>query len=242
MVFSPVIARGCTSSLGSWTQWFSLPSPITRAGMTRGSDVRSSSPTSRCGLPSCAPPACGPPSCACPSYVALSCSASLAEVVGSHPSFPWPRSHTTPSCAAPSSGSRGGISSSVLSPSSSRPVSITSCAPTLGAWGACLAEALPICRGTIIKGVSDELPKAPRKRGEKVNFFFEDLSLVPETREVKEHFKLVFGSGTSDLAKIRPLKNWHSPDFLSGFALWNFASTIIFLDPACQLPDRRWSV
>ena len=98
--------------------------------------------------PAGAPPTCGPPSCACPSYVALSCSASLAEVVGSHPSFPWPRSHTTPSCAAPSSGSRGGISSSVLSPSSSRPVSFTSCAPTLGAWGACLAEALPICHGS----------------------------------------------------------------------------------------------
>ena len=57
-----------------------------------------------------------------------------------------------------------------------------------------------------------------------MNFFFENLSLVPETRVPKEHFKLVFGSGTSDLAKIRPLKNWHSPDFLSGFALWNFAS------------------
>ena len=26
-----------------------------------------------------------------------------------------------------------------------------------------------------------------------------------------EHFKLVFGSGTSDLAKIRPLKNWPPP-------------------------------
>ena len=52
--------------------------------------------------------------------------------------------------------------------------------------------------------VSDELPKAPRKRGEKVNFFFENLSLLPETRQVMEHFKLVFGSGNSDLAKIRP--------------------------------------
>ena len=41
-----------------------------------------------------------------------------------------------------------------------------------------------------------------------MNFFFENLSLVPETRQVMEHFKLVFGSGTSDLAKIRPLKNW----------------------------------
>ena len=59
--------------------------------------------------------------------------------------------------------------------------------------------------------VSDELPKASSKErggGGKVNFFFENLSLVPETREVMEHFKLVFGSGTSDLAKIRPLKNW----------------------------------
>ena len=45
--------------------------------------------------------------------------------------------------------------------------------------------------------------RLPRKRGEKVIFFFENLSLLPETREVKEHFKLVFGSGTSDLAKIR---------------------------------------
>ena len=125
----------------------SLPPALTAWEWKGG--IQSISPTSRCGPPSCAPPACGPPSCACPSCVALSCSASLAdEVVGSHPSFPWPRSHTTPSCAAPSSGSRGGISSSVLSPSSSRPVSITSCAPTLGAWGECLAEALPICRGS----------------------------------------------------------------------------------------------
>jgi len=61
--------------------------------------------------------------------------------------------------------------------------------------------------------VSDELPKASSKErggGGKVIFFFENLSLVPETREVMEHFKLVFGSGTSDLAKIRPLKNWTS--------------------------------
>jgi hypothetical protein len=49
-----------------------------------------------------------------------------------------------------------------------------------------------------------------------VNFFFENLSLVPETRAPKEHFKLLFGSGTSSPAKIRPLKvgppaiNWKS--------------------------------
>ena len=72
--------------------------------------------------------------------------------------------------------------------------------------------------------VSDELPNRLKgsleREGEKVNFFFENLSLLPETSAAKEHFKLVFGSGNSDLAKIRPLKNWHSPDFLSGFALW----------------------
>ena len=49
-----------------------------------------------------------------------------------------------------------------------------------------------------------------------MNFFFENLSLVPETSAPKEHFKLVFGFGTSDPAKIRPLKvgppaiNWKS--------------------------------
>ena len=43
-----------------------------------------------------------------------------------------------------------------------------------------------------------------------MNFFFENLSLLPETRQVMEHFKLVFGSGNSDLAKIRPLKVWTS--------------------------------
>ena len=53
-----------------------------------------------------------------------------------------------------------------------------------------------------------------------MNFFPLNFWFVTNTREVMEHFKLVFGSGNSDLAKIRPLKNWHSPDFLSGFALW----------------------
>ena len=57
--------------------------------------------------------------------------------------------------------------------------------------------------------VSDELPKASSKErgggGGKVNFFFENLSLVPETREVMEHFKLVFGSGTSDLSHRPPV-------------------------------------
>ena len=59
--------------------------------------------------------------------------------------------------------------------------------------------------------VSDELPKGflERELG-KVNFFFENLSLLPETSAAMEHFKLVFGSGNSDLAKIRPLKVWTS--------------------------------
>ena len=55
-------------------------------------------------------------------------------------------------------------------------------------------------------------------------FCSKDLRLVPETREVMEHFKLVFGSGTSSPAKIRPLKVWYLLDFPLGSALWNFAS------------------
>ena len=97
--------------------------------------------------------------------------------------FSWPQSHTSPSCAAPSSGSSGGISLFVLSPSSSRPVSITSCAPTLGAWGACLAEALPppkkkktYAAATMV--VSDELPKAPSKERGESDFFFRKSELV----------------------------------------------------------------
>ena len=63
------------------------------------------------------------------------------------------------------------------------------------------------------------------KRDLKVIFCSKDLRLVPETREVMEHFKLVFGSGTSSPAKIRPLKVWDLLDFPLGSALWNFAST-----------------
>ena len=49
--------------------------------------------------------------------------------------------------------------------------------------------------------------RLPRKRAVgKSEFFFENPSLLPETRAPKEHFKLVFGSGNSDPAKIRPLK------------------------------------
>ena len=89
--------------------------------------------------------------------------------------FSWPQSHTSPSCAAPSSGSSGssgGISSFVLSLSSSRPVNITSCAPTLGAWGACLRKLSPHAAAMV---VSDELPKAPSKESSRVGkseFFF----------------------------------------------------------------------
>ena len=43
-----------------------------------------------------------------------------------------------------------------------------------------------------------------------MNFFPLNFWFVTNTREVMEHFKLVFGSGNSDLAKIRPLKVWTS--------------------------------
>ena len=49
------------------------------------------------------------------------------------------------------------------------------------------------------------------KRVPKVIFFSKDLSLLPETSAAMEHFKLVFGSGNSSPAKIRPLKNWPPP-------------------------------
>ena len=83
--------------------------------------------------------------------------------------FSWPQSHTSPSCAAPSSGSSGGISSFVLSLSSSRPVNITSCTPTLGAWGACLRKLSPYAAATMV--VSDELPKAAPSKERKSDFF-----------------------------------------------------------------------
>ena len=91
---------------------------------------------------------------------------------------------------------------------------------------------------------SDELPKAPskeRKREGKSDFFFENLSLAPETSAPKEHFKLVFGSGTSDLAKIRPLKvgppaiNWKS-SLYENFHLFDCASRRL-LHPAPLLSD-----
>ena len=43
-----------------------------------------------------------------------------------------------------------------------------------------------------------------------MNFFPLNFWFVTNTRQVMEHFKLVFGSGNSDLAKIRPLKVWTS--------------------------------
>ena len=62
--------------------------------------------------------------------------------------------------------------------------------------------------------VNDEFPQLPgrwstvlpREERGKSDFFFKDLSLLPEARQVMEHFTLVFGSGNSDLAKIQPLK------------------------------------
>ena len=54
-----------------------------------------------------------------------------------------------------------------------------------------------------------------------MNFFFENLSLLPETSAAMEYFKLVFGSGNSDLAKIRPLKIW-TLDWLTVYAGGSF--------------------
>ena len=76
----------------------SLPPALT-ARAWEDSGIQSISPTSRRAPQGCAPPACGPPSCACPSCVAPSCSASLAEVMGSHPSFHGHKA--TPRPAAP---------------------------------------------------------------------------------------------------------------------------------------------
>ena len=74
--------------------------------------------------------------------------------------------------------------------------------------------------------VSNDETTRWEKRGSNLNFFQVDLRLVPETSAPKEHFEQLFSSGTSDPAKIRPLKIRGSPDFLSGFALWNFASGV----------------
>ena len=67
---------------------------------------------------------------------------------------------------------------------------------------------LPPQRGHSKKNLSRNLDffAKKRKKKKKVIFFLEKLSLVPETSAAKKHFKLVFGSGTSDLAKTRPLK------------------------------------
>ena len=65
------------------------------------------------------------------------------------------------------------------------------------------------------------------EKGSESDFFSKDLRLLPETSAPKEHLKLVFGSGNSDPAKIRPLKVWDLLDFPLGPALWNFASFLI---------------
>ena len=68
-------------------------------------------------------------------------------------------------------------------------------------------------------------------------FFFENLSLLPETRAPKEHFKLVFGSGNSDPAKIRPLKNW-PPPFPGSHRL--LGTSILTSPPEANALAWRW--
>jgi hypothetical protein len=67
-----------------------------------------------------------------------------------------------------------------------------------------------------------------------VNFFFENLRLVPETSAAMEHFKLVFGSGTSDPAKIRPLKNWTS------WISWKSSLFVNFHPSVLQVSAFHW--
>jgi hypothetical protein len=57
------------------------------------------------------------------------------------------------------------------------------------------------------------------KKEIEVIFYFENLSLLPEASVPKEHFKLVFGSGNSDLGSLGPLKNWDPRHYLGVTAL-----------------------
>jgi len=141
----PATARRCTLSPCSSPWRFSLPPALTAWEWKGG--IQSISPTSRCGPPSCAPPACGPPSCACPSCVALSCSASLAEVVGSHPSF-MATHKATPRPAAPHPLAALAAASPHSYYRSPRPgLSISHRRADPWCLGRMLAEALPTCRG-----------------------------------------------------------------------------------------------
>ena len=82
-----------------------------------------------------------------------------------------------------------------------------------------------------------------------MNFFPLNFWFVTNTRQVMEHFKLVFGSGNSDLAKIRPLKVWTSwispwvPPYM-GFCLIGFgvSSDKLFGKPINFRPQKRSTV
>ena len=125
----------------------SLPPALTAWEWKGG--IQSISPTSRCGPPSCAPPACAPPSCACPSCVAPSCSASLAEVMGSHPSFHGHKATPRPAAPHPLAALAALAAASPHSYyRSPRPgLSISHRRADPWCLGRMLAEALPTCRG-----------------------------------------------------------------------------------------------
>ena len=57
-----------------------------------------------------------------------------------------------------------------------------------------------------------------------MNFFFENLSLLPETREVKEHFKLVFGSGKQRFGQDTAAQKSGPRHYLEVIALWELPS------------------
>lgn len=138
--------------LCSLRQWFSLPFPLTGAGMrARRHSVDQPHVEARpAGLRSAR---LRPAELRMPQLRRPELQRQLSRGDGITSVFSWPQSHTSPSCAAPSSGSSGssgGISSFVLSLSSSRPVNITSCAPTLGAWGACLRKLSPYAAAMVV--------------------------------------------------------------------------------------------
>ena len=125
----------------------SLPPALTAWEWKGG--IQSISPTSRCGPPSCAPPACAPPSCACPSCVAPSCSASLAEVMGSHPSFHGHKATPRPAAPHPLAALAALAAASPHSYYRSPRPGLSVSHRRADPWclGRMLAEALPTCRG-----------------------------------------------------------------------------------------------
>ena len=73
-------------------------------------------------------------------------------------------------------------------------------------------------------------------------FFSKDLRLVPETREVMGHLKLLFGSGTSGPAKITA-QSLGPPRFPLRFRLMEFCLLLDINDfeKSCHDTDVDWT-